>query len=132
MNKFRLVLFLQLLFEQLIYHECLRVGRVKYPKTHYFTTISAISSNNPLKTTNPISGDYSHSYWSKAFRSQTEEFDYTVSDIEGNLPSSFHGTLFRNMPALFERGDTTYGHYLGEKRTLSCASYLVNGHVHAN
>ena len=30
----------------------------------------------------------------------------------GHIPKNICGTLFRNMPSRFERGDRTYGHYL--------------------
>jgi all-trans-8'-apo-beta-carotenal 15,15'-oxygenase len=61
---------------------------------------------------NPSSGMYDYNYWKKAFVSQLQEFDYEVTDIEGNIPIDLKGTLFRSFPARFERGDTAYGHYL--------------------
>jgi hypothetical protein len=63
--------------------------------------------------TNPENGAYNFEYWSKAFRSQPEEFTYEIAkeDIEGTIPL-LQGTLFRAMPALFSRGTTTYEHYL--------------------
>jgi len=59
-------------------------------------------------------GTYSFDYWRKAFMSQPDEFDYDVpaSDIDGQVPADLVGTLFRNRPALFERGEQNYGHYL--------------------
>lgn len=63
---------------------------------------------------NPVSGEYDFEYWSKAFVSQPSEFNYALDpeEIEGQLPSSFSGTLYRMMPARFERGGTQYAHYL--------------------
>ena len=74
-------------------------------------------TNNQLKSdraTNPISGAYDKQYWSKAFQSQPTQFQYNIdaNDIEGIIPLSLSGTLFRSMPALFERGGVQYGHYL--------------------
>ena len=55
---------------------------------------------------NPASGAYDKKEWLKAFRSQPKEFDYVVNDvdIDGEIPSDLCGSLFRNRPALFERG----------------------------
>ena len=66
------------------------------------------------RSTNPSSGEYDFNQWSKAFRSQLNEFDYIIEphDIEGKIPISLRGTLFRSMPARFERGGKRYGHYL--------------------
>ena len=61
---------------------------------------------------NPSSGAYDFNQWKKAFVSQPNEFNYTIKDIKGKLPKDLEGTLFRAMPALFERGDKRYGHYL--------------------
>jgi hypothetical protein len=66
-------------------------------------------------------GTYSFDYWRKAFVSQPEEFDYDVpaSDIDGQVPPDLVGTLFRNRPGLFERGEQNYGHYLdGDGKVL--------------
>ena len=57
---------------------------------------------------NPDSGDYSYDYWSKAFDSQLNEFDYEIVDIDGEIPPSLSGTVFRSMPARFERGKKFY------------------------
>jgi carotenoid cleavage dioxygenase-like enzyme len=65
-------------------------------------------------TLNSIEGEYDPIYWSKAFRSQTEEFSYKIEKIDNSIPLSIQGTLFRNMPALFERGGVKFGHYLGQ------------------
>ena len=64
------------------------------------------SSTEESKTKNPEDGSYDYEYWKKAFVSQPKEFDYSIpaSDIEGKIPVDLQGTLFRNRPALFERG----------------------------
>lgn len=83
-----------------------------------------ISMRNVLKSvdfsldnrpSNSPSGDYDFSQWSKAFRSQLTEYEYDIVEeaIEGHIPESLVGvTLYRNMPARFERGGKDYGHYL--------------------
>ena len=68
-----------------------------------------------LRPSNTEDGGYDLEMWTKAFASQPTEFDYilTTDEIEGVIPRDFRGgTLFRNMPALFERNGVEYGHYL--------------------
>lgn len=51
--------------------------------------------------------------WSAAFRSQLQEFDYEITEIEGEMPDGLKGsTLFRNGPGRFERGEQRVAHYL--------------------
>ena len=71
--------------------------------------VKPTSSNMDSVTKNPEDGSYDFEYWKKAFVSQPTEFDYFVpaSDIDGEIPVDLHGTLFRNRPALFERGTHT-------------------------
>jgi all-trans-8'-apo-beta-carotenal 15,15'-oxygenase len=38
--------------------------------------------------------------WRGGYRSQPEEFDYWIDDIEGGIPPELTGTLFRNGPGL--------------------------------
>ena len=68
--------------------------------------VTPTSSNMDSVTKNPEDGSYDYDYWKKAFVSQPTEFDYFIptSDIDGEIPEDLHGTLFRNRPALFERG----------------------------
>ena len=84
----------------------------------YIASASSIHINSKQistsRPTNPSSGKYDFDKWKLAFRSQLEEFDYEISHIEGVLPRQLKGTLFRNMPARFERGSqeesVSYGH----------------------
>lgn len=71
-------------------------------------------SNYEGSGSNPTSGAYNFNYWSKAFMTQSEQYDYLINEenIEGTLPQGLTGSLIRNMPALFERGGKEYGHYL--------------------
>jgi all-trans-8'-apo-beta-carotenal 15,15'-oxygenase len=51
--------------------------------------------------------------WAGAFRSQLQEFDYEITEIEGEIPDGLKGsTLFRNGPGRFERGQQRVAHYL--------------------
>ena len=82
---------------------------------------------------NPRSGAYDFSMWSKAFESQREELDYFVREecIEGDLPRDLRGSFFRNMPALFERGDPPqrFGHYLDGDGKVARLT-IADGRVH--
>ena len=78
-----------------------------------------------VRKKNPATGEYSFELWSKAFESQPNEFNYEFSEIEGEIPISLKGTFFRVMPALFERGGVSYGHYLdGKSYFLKCQKNL--------
>lgn len=47
--------------------------------------------------------------WASAFVSQPSEFSYWAT-VEGAVPARLVGTLFRNGPGRFERGDHRYNH----------------------
>ncbi|MEO1431375.1 MAG: carotenoid oxygenase family protein [Cyanobacteria bacterium J06633_8] len=50
--------------------------------------------------------------WTKAFQKPATEFPLTpLSIIEGEIPASLNGTLYRNGPARFERGGISIGHW---------------------
>lgn len=80
---------------------------------------------------NPISGGYDFNYWKKAFVSQPTEFEYTLNEdeIDGQVPASFSGTLYRMMPALFERGGKEYAHYLDGDGYCVSVSFGPGGKV---
>lgn len=42
--------------------------------------------------------------WRSGYRSQPQEFDYWIEDVEGEIPRSLTGTLFRNGPGLLDIG----------------------------
>ena len=51
--------------------------------------------------------------WSAAFATQEHEFDAVPLRVTGgSLPHSLRGTLFKNGPARFRRGDERYAHWL--------------------
>lgn len=39
--------------------------------------------------------------WAAAFRTQPDEFDYWIYDVEGTIPEFLRGSLFRNGPGNF-------------------------------
>ena len=97
MNKRTKYIALKLKATQTIVHET---------KVHEQNQITLKRANNLPD------GSYDYNQWSKAFVSQPIEMNYEVTEIEGRIPLGFEGILYRNMPALFERGNVSYGHYL--------------------
>ncbi|MFK8184901.1 MAG: carotenoid oxygenase family protein [Phormidesmis sp.] len=66
--------------------------------------------------------------WAGAFRSQTEEFDYEITEIEGEIPAGLRGsTLFRNGPSRFERGDSRVSHYLDGDGYIAKVAFSPEG-----
>lgn len=45
------------------------------------------------------SGKFHSSDFAAAFISQPNEYDYWITEIEGEVPKALRGTLFRNGPA---------------------------------
>ena len=43
-------------------------------------------------------GRYQNTDWASAFTSQLLEYDYWVTEVEGEVPDTLRGTLFRNGP----------------------------------
>lgn len=69
--------------------------------------------------------------WASAFKSQLQEFDYEITDIEGQVPTGLKGsTLFRNGPSRFERGNNRVGHYLDGDGYLSKIAFSPTGRVY--
>jgi len=95
----------------------------------------APSDLSQMSGTNPTNGAYSFEFWSKAFRSQTEEFHYQIEskDVEGQIPVEFVGTLYRAMPSRFERAGVEYGHYLdGDGYIIRLAIDSKGAHFKSN
>ncbi|MEL6551843.1 MAG: carotenoid oxygenase family protein [Cyanobacteria bacterium J06621_11] len=69
--------------------------------------------------------------WSAAFRSQLQEFDYEITEIEGEIPQGLRGsTLFRNGPSRFERGRDRVSHYLDGDGYLVKIAFSPEGSAH--
>ena len=69
--------------------------------------------------------------WSDAFRSQLQEFEYEIVDIEGTIPDELRGsTLFRNGPSRFERGQQRVSHYLDGDGYLTKITFTLEGKAH--
>jgi all-trans-8'-apo-beta-carotenal 15,15'-oxygenase len=56
--------------------------------------------SNLSKNTNLL--PYNLDEWRGGYRSQQQEYDYWIEDIDGEIPPELEGTLFRNGPALLD------------------------------
>lgn len=54
------------------------------------------------RATTVPTNSYQRQDWQRGYESLTTEYDYAIDDVEGQIPSELHGTLFRNGPGLFE------------------------------
>jgi all-trans-8'-apo-beta-carotenal 15,15'-oxygenase len=55
---------------------------------------------NPVQNTDQL--PYNLDEWKGGYRSQKQESDYWIEDIQGQIPVELEGTLFRNGPALLD------------------------------
>ncbi|NJO20045.1 MAG: Apocarotenoid-15,15'-oxygenase, partial [Spirulinaceae cyanobacterium RM2_2_10] len=64
--------------------------------------MTALTANTTPKPDSP----YNRQDWQRGYQSQRHETDYWLEadEIVGEIPAALSGTLFRNGPALFERG----------------------------
>ncbi|MGD1905757.1 MAG: carotenoid oxygenase family protein [Leptolyngbyaceae cyanobacterium] len=60
--------------------------------------------------TSPTSASFTMEDWRSGYRSQPQEFDYWIDDIEGTIPPELTGTLFRNGPGLLDINGETLKH----------------------
>jgi all-trans-8'-apo-beta-carotenal 15,15'-oxygenase len=58
-----------------------------------------------------------------------EEYDYQITEIEGQVPVDLKGTFFRNGPGRQRIGDTPYGHWF-DGDGMICAFTFNEGKVH--
>ncbi|NJM98249.1 MAG: lignostilbene-alpha,beta-dioxygenase [Phormidesmis sp. RL_2_1] len=104
------------------------------------TSLSYVAYSSPLPPNSVVWGKQGESKalkqaqqtaWAAAFRSQLQEFDYEITDIEGTLPDGLKGsTLFRNGPSRFERGAQRVAHYLDGDGYLAKIAFAPNGKVY--
>jgi all-trans-8'-apo-beta-carotenal 15,15'-oxygenase len=58
-----------------------------------------------------------------------EEYDYWMTDIQGEVPTDIKGTFFRNGPGRQKIGESQYGHWFDGDGML-CAFTIADGKVH--
>ncbi|MBW4543220.1 MAG: carotenoid oxygenase family protein [Symplocastrum torsivum CPER-KK1] len=78
----------------------------------------------------PVSSvPYERNDWKKGYLSQPNEYDYWIDEVEGEIPSSLQGTLFRNGPGLLEvNGQRIHHPFDGDG--MICAIAFDNGRAH--
>ncbi len=60
--------------------------------------------------TNPTQLPYDLAQWKQGYRSQKQEYNYEITNIEGEIPEDLVGTLFRNGPGLLDLGGESVRH----------------------
>lgn len=88
------------------------------------------TSRSPRSITQVLTNpQYQNSDWAAAFTSQFDEYEYYVTEIEGEVPATLRGTLFRNGPGRFERGEQKYEHMLDGDGYVQSFSFGDDGSV---
>lgn len=72
---------------------------------------------------------YTREDWQGGYQSLTQEFDYWIDDIEGQIPPELQGTLFRNGPGLLDINGQPIHHPFDGDGMISRISF-VNGRAH--
>ena len=78
----------------------------------------------------PVSSlPYERNGWKKGYQSQPNEYDYWIDEVEGEIPTALHGTLFRNGPGLLEvNGQRLHHPFDGDG--MVCAIAFNQGRAH--
>lgn len=72
---------------------------------------------------------YNRNDWKRGYQSQPNEYDYWIDDIEGEIPTALHGTLFRNGPGLLDvKGQRLHHPFDGDGMISAIA--FKNGRAH--
>lgn len=61
--------------------------------------------------------------WQKGYDSQPDEYEYEITDIEGQIPLELSGTLFRNGPGLLDIAGTPIHHPFDGDGMISAFSF---------
>jgi len=68
--------------------------------------------------------------WSVAFNGLTQDLGELDMSVSGKIPESCFGTLYRNGPALFERGGQRYSHWFDPDGMIQSFNLNENGISH--
>ncbi|MBW4654241.1 MAG: carotenoid oxygenase family protein [Kaiparowitsia implicata GSE-PSE-MK54-09C] len=74
----------------------------------------------------PTAQSYTVEDWRKGYKSLYDEFDYAITDSEGQIPPDLQGTLFRNGPGLLDVGGDRIQHPF-DGDGMVCAVSFKNG-----
>lgn len=77
----------------------------------------------------PDALSYDLQNWQKGYRSLTQEQDYWIDEVEGQIPPDLSGTLFRNGPGLLDRNGQRV-HHPFDGDGMICAFSFKNGQAH--
>ena len=72
---------------------------------------------------------YNLEQWKRGYDSQPNEYDYEITDIEGEIPTELLGTLYRNGPGLLDIGDSSVHHPFDGDGMIGAFSFQ-DGKVH--
>ncbi|MGK7919146.1 MAG: carotenoid oxygenase family protein [Trichodesmium sp.] len=67
--------------------------------------------------------------WQKGYESQPNEYDYSIDNIEGEIPAELNGTLFRNGPGLLDINGQPIAHPF-DGDGMVCAISFKNGRAY--
>ncbi|MGL5079124.1 MAG: carotenoid oxygenase family protein, partial [Waterburya sp.] len=76
-------------------------------------TISPTASNQ----------SYNNEEWRRGYDSQPHEYEYQITDIEGQIPTELSGTLFRNGPGLLDIAGSAIHHPFDGDGMISAFSF---------
>jgi all-trans-8'-apo-beta-carotenal 15,15'-oxygenase len=79
--------------------------------------------------TSPPTKPYSLEDWQGGNQALKEEFDYLIDDVEGEMPSELHGTLYRNVPAMLDVNGQPL-HHPFDADGMICAIAFSKGQAH--
>lgn len=88
------------------------------------------TDQNTDQTENPSPAvSYTLQDWQKGYRSLTQEYDYWIDEIEGQIPPELNGTLFRNGPGLLDINGQRVHHPFDGDGMISAFTF-TNGRAH--
>ena len=76
-------------------------------------TITQTANNQP----------YNPEQWRRGYESQPNEYEYEITEIEGEIPAELSGTLFRNGPGLLDIGNEAIHHPFDGDGMISAFSF---------
>src|SRR5947207_2854124 len=65
--------------------------------------------------------------WSAGFRSLSDEHDYRIDDIDGQVPAALRGTLFRNGMGRNELGGQWFAHWFDGDGMIQAIGFDAEG-----
>ncbi|BDA50633.1 Apocarotenoid-15,15'-oxygenase [Coccomyxa sp. Obi] len=92
--------------------------------------VVTLGGDTLLHTPQNVQARFLTTDWAAAFRTQPDEFDYWIYNIDGNIPDFLKGSLFRNGPGNFERGGQQYHHMLDGDGYVSRFCFAGDNQVH--